>query len=196
MPQSDLLPNLDTPVIVNGRLARLDEQGQAAAFPRTNGAGSVLIGGTYANGDTFTLTFASTMFSASIAVPITSIAGDSNATVAQRLAAAIQANATLQALGVQAVLDPVISAKILLTLPGPLGKFITVSGASSGAETFTVVQFAGGSGPVIPLINFQIVNNGGIVRFRIGRRILLDPITLATLAAGGVSPKTGLFPCQ
>lgn len=190
-------PIQNSPVIINGSISRKDEAGMAALMPRVNGTGSVTLSGTVATSDIVSIRFASAIFPSTISIPVTCSVGETLTSLATKLCAAIMANATLRAAGLTCSVDPTVVGKINFVWPGPLGTFVTISGiASPGAEGFAYVQISGGSGPVIPIEDFQFMNNGSVVRLFYQRRIQLDAITLANLVAGGLNKTTGVFPCQ
>jgi phage tail sheath gpL-like len=161
-----------------------------------NGTGSVKVSGTEATGDTVSITFSGKLFASSVVVSVTSVSGDSDQTIAEKLGAAINANSTLEGFGVEASTDSGTAGQVDVVWPGPLGSFVTMTPHTTGAETFTTTQISGGSGPIIPSDNFQFMNNGGIVRLWKGRRVTLDSPTLTTLVNGGPNSFTGVFPCQ
>jgi hypothetical protein len=183
-----LLPDADTPVVQNGVISHEPETSIATLEPRVNGTGSVTIAGTVGSGDDISLKFTSTLFTGgSLTVGETDVSGDTDTNAAERLAAAIMANATLTGFGVIAEADP-IAGKVDVTWPGPLGSFVTMSDNTTGAETFTLVQISGGSGPIIPTDNFRFVYNGQVIQLVHNRRKQLDKNGLAVLVASGPHP--------
>lgn len=181
----NLFPNPDSVGIVNGVVTRKSEEDMAADLPRVDGTGSITVTGTVANGDVLTATFTSVLFSGgSLAVQATAQTGDSATVAAERLVAAINANATLKAMGVYAQMS-VVAGKLDIIWPGPLGtQFLTLSASTTGAEGFTIVQMTGGSGPIIPLKSFNFLYNGSVISLVENRRKLLSNVVLAALVKG------------
>ena len=123
-------------------------------------------------------------------IAVTAAGGETLATLAAKLAAVFAADSTIQSLGITVESDPV-AGKIDFTWSGPLSNYVTLSAsASPGAETFTVVQFSGGSGPVIPLRAFSFVFGPHLIQLVQNRRRSMDNAELLVLiaAAAGSLP--------
>lgn len=185
---SRFLPDRDTPIIVNGVLQRQSESDIASALPREDGSGRVTFGGTIADGNVLTLTFTSKLFTGgSLDVQVTATDTDTATTLAVKFAVAIMANATLANL-LTANANYVAAGRLDITVPGPLGSHVTISGESTGAETFTIVQVAGGSGPIIPTADFKFTHNGTVISFTAERRMSLSSDAISALVAAGPLP--------
>jgi hypothetical protein len=181
------LPASDEPVMINGQICKQSESAFLAANPRANSTGSVTVAGTVATGDVLQIIFTGAFIPGGpITVAATAVAGDTDQTMAEKLAAAIEANAVLQGFGVTAYNS---SAVVHVTWPGPIGTHIVLSTHTTGAETFTTVQLTGGSGPIIPnasLITgdyFRFVYNGAVLTFVPGRAISVASDLLSALLA-------------
>lgn len=183
------IPDLDSPVIVPGGAARKSEADLAAQFPRVNGAGSVTIGGTNAENNVLTVTFTSKVLpGGAVAVSVTSGASETATSLAAKMAAAIMANAALVAFGVLAIHDAAAPAKVNLKWPGPLSSHVVISGASTGDDSFTIVQLSGGSGPVISSEDIRFVHNGAVIELKANRRMALSAEALKSLVSA--APQT------
>lgn len=134
-------------------------------FPRvpSTTAGKVTVGGTVASGDIATIIFSNNVFPATgsfaavapVSVSYTLTGTDTTSTTAGFLAAAINANTTLQQFGFYATADETASV-VNIFQQSSVGSFTTLTESATGALTLTVnTQIAGGSGPIIPLFNFE-----------------------------------------
>lgn len=180
-----LLPDLDTVVVQGYVVSGVPDSALDALEPRAIGTGTVTISGAVANGDVLTLTLTSKLFaSGSHAVTATAATSDTDAICAEKLANAVNADATLQALGVYAT---ALAAVLTINWPGPLGAFVTMALASTGSEAGAVVQITGGSGPVIALTDTRfVIGDGSVITVRKNRRYSFDAYGLSQLVSGGM----------
>lgn len=123
----------------------------------------VTVGGTVATNDVATITFSNNIFPAAggisvltpVVVTYTLNGTDTTSTTAGQLARAINANLTLQQFGFYATADET-AAVVNIFQQSSVGSFTTLSSGGTGSLTVvTSVQIAGGSGPIIPLFNFE-----------------------------------------
>jgi hypothetical protein len=178
-----LLPDEDQPTSAGGVLSLAPPATVLSATPRANGTGSIVVSGTVANGNTFTVTFSGPLFPTPLAIQIAATAGDTPTTVAEKLAAAIMANTTLQGYGV--IAEASGTGTINFTWPGPLGThtFVTITPTTSGAATFVTTQLSGGSGPIIPTADNTVYVLGMPIVLKHNRPFPADPVTLPAIVA-------------
>lgn len=112
--------------------------------------------------------------------------GDTLASIAAALNAGINADSVLQEAGISSSL-----AGLVLTINQVGPDFATLSNASSGSpsETLTIAEpsgiLAGGTGPVIPFLNFNSTQNSVQLRFRQGQPVKLSIEKVAILCQTG-----------
>lgn len=176
-----LLPDVDTPAVINGAVTHQTESQIAGLEPRTNGTGDVNITGTEATSDAVSITLSSALFAAPITKSYTTIGGDTDAIIAEELATQFGTDPTLQKLGVE---TEALEGHVNFTWPGPLSQFVTISSHTTGAEVLTNTQFSGGSGPIIPTDDLSFVYNGQVIQLVNGRAKSLSKEALAALATG------------
>lgn len=112
--------------------------------------------------------------------------GDTLATIAAALNSGINADSVLQVAGISSTVNSLV---ITVDQAGP--DFAILSNQTSGSpgETLTIAAtgatLAGGSGPVIPFLNFVSTQNQMQLRFRQGQPVKLSIEKVATLCATG-----------
>lgn len=128
----------------NTILALMDASGAFLAATET-----VTVGGAIAAGDTLTVTLTNPVIGALEAghpVVVVAAAGDTDTSISGKIATAINADATLEAVGITATSA---AAALALAQPGQIGNLTHVTVATGGAETFAFTNsgtFAGGFG--------------------------------------------------
>jgi hypothetical protein len=166
-----------------------------AGHPRTASTtpGIVTIGGTVATGHTITLNVANNVFPSTtsfpqkvtVAITYLTTGSDTASTVAANLAANFNANATLNQFGFYATADEAAGAVNIWQQSG-VGAFTTLTGSSTGAETVTITQaMAGGSGPIIPVWNFEFTYNKSLLYFYKGQPDIIGFDLLTALVNQG-----------
>lgn len=188
--QSDTFQSVTRPriaAIVNGVLTERSPADFLADNPRALGTMTVTVGGTVADGNTATITVAHGLLpNGSKAFQITT-ASDTTATIANKLAALINGDASLRDLKVFAT---VVAAVITLKWEGPVGTLATVTVAvTGGGATLTRSgsgKFTGGTGPVIFVDNYRCAFNGITKVFQGGNMPdIVSADLLATLVKEG-----------
>lgn len=147
----------DWVVAVTNAINAMNAQGDmASAFVAGNialGSGTVTIGGSIANGNSFTVAFVCSTIPALVTPgviigPIAIVTADTTTTVATKLTAAIQASATLLNSGITATSS---GAVVTVKAPGVAGNSLVMTPAlSSGAViTVTATSVTSGTGAVV-----------------------------------------------
>jgi len=153
-----LLPNFYRPFVKNGSMDLTNSPELAkdlgAGVPSE---GSVTFGGT-ASGGTVTLTIANGVLTPSVTLSYAPTSSDTVETIAAMFAGLINSNPVLRSFGFWGDDNGLGELKVFQR--GPVGNFTTLSASTTGAQTFTIVQMTGGSGPVVPLSNFTFAHNG------------------------------------
>lgn len=184
------LLNLNDSVIISGQNISLSPADYAAAFPRTNGTITLTLTGTVTNNDSVTVNFAANFLPGQLVSLNVAIAnGDTLASIAQKLATAINENATLRNFGVTA--DSAL-AVVTVNWPGPLASTVTVTitvgGAHSEAITLAPVSGVptGGSGYILPYQDFNYAFQGNVMQFRVNHPVVVDADLVAALVNDGM----------
>jgi hypothetical protein len=188
-----LLPNFSQPVANGGSVDKTTPAGMLAEYPRTNAQLTATIGGTITTGNVFNMIFTSGALGTNNphTISYTVQAGDTITTVAEALAALIDADPVLSGLGITASLGGDAEASEIVVLsPGPVGNFLTVSHTGSDTETITFSPSngipTGGSGPVIAAANFNFAYNGSIQSFFYGNVYNLGYDVISAMVAQGM----------
>lgn len=187
-----LIPNMDL-VVSSGRgtLDVMDPSDFLSRFPRTAGTVNATLGGTVTTGDTITLTVAlGTISGGSASWSYTTVSGDTLETIAEELAAVVNASQTAQSYGISAATGGAAAPdRLVLSMAGPVANAATISYTSPGTETVTLSPsngaFVGGAGPIIPLKNFKFSHRGVILNFWYGQPVNVGSNLAAAMAAQG-----------
>jgi hypothetical protein len=147
----------------------------------------VTVGGSVTADDVLTLRFTNSSFSGGHEdVAYTVLMADTTTTIATALAAGINADSVLEAAGISATSA---AAVINVVQSGP--EYAALSNVSAGepSETLTISDvtgaLGGGSGPVIPFLNFDSTQNQMQLRFRQGQPVILSLEKVALLCQTG-----------
>ncbi len=186
-----LIPNFDPTVMsAQGTLDHVSPAAFAAEFPRVAATATATIGGTATSTNTVTLTVtAATISSGSLSVTYTVGASDTLDSIAEGLASLVNANANAQAVGLYAT---AALAVVTLNWPGPVGNSAVVSYTLSGGATETVTLspagggLTGGSGPIIPINNFNFTYNAATMSFFYGIPRVLGSDLVALMVSQGM----------
>lgn len=186
-----LLPNTDVAVAVGGGVTALQSPADfLAANPRVNATNALTLGGTITNLDNITLNLTHKLLTGGVltkVIPV--VTGNTLATIAEKIAVAFNDDAQCQAL--QILVDPV-GAVVTFNWPGLVGNLAVLTGSVSGAATETLTfspvggGLTGGSGPIVPVNNFQYAYGNSIQNFRYGEPVFADPPLVAALVADGM----------
>lgn len=138
---SNLLPNFNTPAVVNGVVANQSELGIAALEPRVDAEGEIELGGNATSGDVLYAKVTNPALgnftengSNSVQVSVTAGGGDTLATLAEKIAQLFSESEALQKLGFDAESD---DETILFTHEGPMGNLTVVEVWGLGASPIT-----------------------------------------------------------
>lgn len=179
-----LVPNFDPALVSGSDLSNVSPYDFLASNPRAVSAGTITVGGTVTSGNTLTVEVSNGVFG-STSVEVTAGASDTVDTLAEKIAQALNDNATLQGVGAYA---DAAGAVVTLSWPGPVGNLSTIAGtvSSGGTETLAVVQMSGGSGPIIPRANFSFSLNYDVTDYMAGIPVSLDNWTLSQMVTQGM----------
>ncbi len=180
-----LIPNVHRPVV--GGAPGMPTMGlkSPASFladnARADATAAITIGGTATPGDIITLVLTSTALPAgSLSFAYTVASGDTVTTIAEGLAALVNADLTAQAKGIRAYLAGTnLPAKMFVAWPGPIGNFAVISRTLSGGASVTGTLapsngvLSGGSGPVFAGNNFTYSLDGNTQSFYYGNPYVL-----------------------
>jgi hypothetical protein len=160
-------------------------------FPRVNGTNTVTIGGTSLATDQINLIFTSPLFNGGVYTLVClSQAGDTvNGKTAERMAATINADPTLNAFGVTANVVGQ-TAVVNINWPGFVGLNIVLTTAIIvGTPTATrgTASWVGGSGPVVAYNNFTWTYLNQTFYFVAGYGYNLASAMVAQLCNGGAA---------
>lgn len=166
-------------------------------------AETATIGGSVVNGDTLVLTITNRLLpTGSVALTISIVGADTTTTIAAKLVAAINANLpcasiNLKATNLAAVVSMTVNANVgpvtyartngssaTLTLGGGPTETQTIGGATTATITASAT-FTGGSGPVIPVQNFNWSFGGSAASFFYGKPANVDYATLSAMIIQG-----------
>jgi len=185
-----------------------------------NGLETLTVGGTITTGDTVTLTVTDAGLSGGhVTLPAyTVLVTDTTTTIATALKGLINASAALAAIGVTATSSGAVvditstspnhttysvaktGTTETYTLASLVTETVTIANTNTGSETVTATELTGGSGPVIPLSNFEfaqstsvpstnptgfVANQGVSTTFRAGVPTLVDYDTVVALCGAG-----------
>lgn len=168
--------------------------------PITNASNDITLGGTETDGDIVSLTFTNAGVAGfPVTVTHTAAASESINSIATAMRAAVNANTTLIAAGLVATGG---TNHVTIGQPGTIANSTVITGSVSGAATETITfnpllgamtggagvvggALTGGSGPIIPLNNFNWSAGGSTMSFFYGspRNVGYDQIT-AMVAQG------------
>jgi hypothetical protein len=188
------MPQFAEPNIVAGtgigQVQALSPSDFLAANPRVPGTVAITVAGTITNNDPITVNVKAPYINGGVAVPVavTALTGDSTATLAEKIAKAINDNAILDNFGVYA---DAVSNVVTLSCPGPMSAGLLLTTAVGGSATETLAMSpsngipTGGSGPVIPYQTFPYAFQGSIIEFRVGVPKLVSAALAAALVADG-----------
>jgi hypothetical protein len=193
-----LLDNLGISAFAAGAVVTLE--GDGAAFNDAQISVWVVapvqtatVAGTFTIGDSCGIEFTNTnLDGGSLTLSHTVISGDTNDSgVATALKLEIDSNSQLEALGITAT---VTGAAISIDVPANIGA-VTVAGVNGADQTVTITgvqtetaavsQFAGGTGPIVPLDTFDFRWNGLSIVFYKGVPQIVESDLLAALVAAG-----------
>jgi hypothetical protein len=185
-----LVPDFYTPVSTGGAMARLSPNQMlgSAPYKRTAATATVTLGGTWANGDTATITFTNGVFASygnPRTITVTAPSGATPSSVADQLVAAIEADPVLASFGVQA---SNVAGVITLSQLGPVGNFtnIGVSKVSaSGTITDSASVLSGGAGAAWPFSNISYTFNGQTFWFKSRTPVVIPTPVLTAMVRDG-----------
>lgn len=135
---------------VNALSLQLDQAAALAYGIAAVSSGSITVGGTITAGNTYTMTFIDagvpSLVTPGVTLTGTVVAGDTVTTIAARIAAAINANLTLDTAG---LLVASTAGVVTVKMPGAAGATLVVTSSATGTLTLTAVSPTGGTGPII-----------------------------------------------
>lgn len=161
--------------------------GSTTAVLSNQASSTAVVGGSATESDTVTLVFTNASFAGGHEdVSYTVLATPTLAIVAAGLNAAINADVVLQANNIS---SSVTAETLTISQKGP--NFATLSytqGENSETVVFASVagQLQGGSGPVIPLLNFNFSEGSQQLRFLTGQPVVLSSQQVADLSVSGM----------
>jgi hypothetical protein len=179
-----VLPNLNLPFSSNGDLSAPTKDQFLATNPIVPGTGTILCGGSVSIGHVWSIKFANgNLPGGSVTVQVTAGGADTLVSMVVKTAEAINKNSTLSEYGITASANV---DNIDIQYASPVGNFSTITGSSTGSETFTVTAISGAQGAIIPLQDFRFSGlNRRMLVFRENRPVVLDYAQLANLLGQG-----------
>lgn len=193
---ANLVPSAQNPMLVpqlgqgttNGNVTFVQSPAQVlAANPRVAASCAGTLSTNPSNGDILTLTVSNNVFPGGAIVINYTASSDTVITVAAHLASALTSNSVAQAFqvfGTSAGTD-VFTVNEL----GPVGNFTALSFSSTGSTTCSFAAsgvMSGGSGPVIPSLNFNFAEGPVSLRFLAGQPSQLPANFVSDLVHAGM----------
>ena len=185
-----LLPNFNQAVAMGPEIVPQSPAQILAANARVNASLALTVGAAVATSDVLDVTLTNAVLPAgALTVSVTATVSDTDATLAEKLAAKINLNLICRQYDIVAEsLDGVLT----VLQAGPVGNSTVVTTAvSPGSETFTPSSgtLTGGSGPVVPLSNFSASLGLSLLNLRQGQPVQLNDTTVANLVASAANIK-------
>lgn len=193
-----LTPAMDFPSSSGaGTLDVLAPSRYLTSYPRVDATVTLTIGGTITNLDTVAITFTNTIIPVIGAqvgglyktAAYTVVTADTTTTVADAIESLVNLDPNLSALGIYATKAGTSNAsRVVLRQSGPIGNSTTVTATVTGAATETMTfgnsgVMASGSGPVVPIANFQFSYGGQVFNFQYGKPQNVDSGMLASMVS-------------
>jgi hypothetical protein len=160
-----------------------------AANPRVAATNAVTIGGSVTTGNTVTLTVTNPVLGGSHSVSYTTVAEDTVALIASHLANSLT-KLFLNTVYQGQVFGTAVGAVVTVNQLGPVGNHTVVTGSVSAEATETITPAAsgvmsGGSGPVVPFLNFNSSQGATTLVLKAGNPVQLNTPTVADLVSSG-----------
>lgn len=164
-----LVPMYDHTAMINGSQNTLSVAEYLDEFPQVAASETVTLGGTVTSTDTVSITGTNASESSTATVTYTVGSTDTADSIANGLADGISANSTLSDFIEAYSSSGVITVTAINPGPGGNSIKLAVSKSSGATETITLGNsngnLSGGSGPIIPLTNFEFMYNGTLMNF-------------------------------
>jgi hypothetical protein len=185
-----LLPNFSQAVSLGKTLVTQSPAQLLAANARVSASLALTVGSSVSADDILNVVLSNPVFpSGSIALTVTATSDDTDATLAEELAAQINTNLLCRQYDVVATS---LAGVLTLLQDGPVGNSTAVTtSVSPGSETFSPSSgtLTGGSGPVVPLSNFSASLGLNMMNLRQGQPLQLNDTTVANLVASAANIK-------